>query len=31
MTLEMESNMAGSFLEKHNWLNLLQRNRQDIE
>ncbi len=29
MYLEMESNVEGSFLEKHNWTGLLDRNRQE--
>ncbi|TLU57705.1 MAG: hypothetical protein FDX18_07050, partial [Chlorobium sp.] len=27
--LEMESNVEGSFLQKHNWQNLLERNQQE--
>jgi len=27
MFLEMESNVRGSVLEKHNWQNLLERNK----
>ena len=29
MFLEMESNVTGSFLEKHNWQNLLERNQPE--
>jgi hypothetical protein len=29
MFLEMESNVDGSFLEKHRWQNLLERNKPD--